>query len=89
MTSLRTSAGMDLTKIAQQFGDDYSSAVENDLARFAEKNWIEHSGSLVKLTTNGKLYADHIASELFVEYRAQYLIMRVLRYGSRKFLYFF
>lgn len=67
MTSLRTSAGMDLAKIGQQFGDDYCTAVENDLARFAEKDWIAYSGSLVKLTTNGKLYADHIASELFVE----------------------
>lgn len=67
MTSLRTAGGMDLGKISEQFGNDYCSAIENDLAKFAENNWLELSGSLVKLTTNGKLYADHIASELFVE----------------------
>lgn len=67
MTSLRTAGGMDLGKISERFGNDYCSAIENDLAKFAENNWLEQSGSLVKLTTNGKLYADHIASELFVE----------------------
>lgn len=67
MTSLRTAKGMDLAKISQQFGSNYRSAVEHDLAKIAENNWIEYNGSIVKLTTNGKLYADHIASGLFVE----------------------
>ena len=66
MTSLRTAAGMNLEKITEKFGTAYRSEIENDLARFAENNWIDQSDSLVTLTRNGKLYADHIASGLFV-----------------------
>ena len=67
MTSLRTAKGMDLQRISDTFGDNYSSAIGNELEKFAENNWISQNGSVVTLTTTGKLYADHIASGLFVE----------------------
>ena len=67
MTSLRTAAGMDLDKVSAGFGSNYRSVIENELSKFSENNWVDQKGPLVTLTTTGKLYADHIASELFVE----------------------
>jgi oxygen-independent coproporphyrinogen-3 oxidase len=66
MTSLRTSKGMDLDKIADQFGSDYSNEIKNNLDVFTEKNWILIKDQQIILTTDGKLFADHIASELFI-----------------------
>jgi oxygen-independent coproporphyrinogen-3 oxidase len=66
MTSLRTSKGMSLQKITERFGSDYSNEVRNGLEPFADKNWINLKDQIVTLTTDGKLFADHIASELFI-----------------------
>ena len=66
MTSLRTSKGMSLQKITERFGSDYSNEVRNGLKPFADKNWINLNDQIVTLTTDGKLFADHIASELFI-----------------------
>ena len=66
MTSLRTSKGMSLQKITERFGSDYSNEVRDGLDPFADKNWINLKEQIVTLTTDGKLFADHIASELFI-----------------------
>jgi oxygen-independent coproporphyrinogen-3 oxidase len=66
MTSLRTSKGMSLKKITERFGSDYSNEVRDGLESFADKNWINLKDQIVTLTTDGKLFADHIASELFI-----------------------
>jgi oxygen-independent coproporphyrinogen-3 oxidase len=66
MTSLRTSKGMDLNKIKDQFGSDYANEIKNNLEPLTEKNWILMNEELITLTTDGKLFADHIASELFI-----------------------
>jgi oxygen-independent coproporphyrinogen-3 oxidase len=66
MTSLRTSKGMSLQKITEHFGSDYSKEVRNGLDPFADKNWINLNDQIVTLTTDGKLFADHISSELFI-----------------------
>ena len=66
MTSLRTSKGISLQKITERFGSDYSNEVRDGLEPFADKNWINLNDQIVTLTTDGKLFADHIASELFI-----------------------
>lgn len=66
MTSLRTSKGMDLNKISDQFGSDYSNEIKSNLEVFNEKNWLLIKNNEITLTTEGKLFADHIASELFI-----------------------
>lgn len=66
MTSLRTSKGMDLNKIKDQFGSDYANEIKNNLDVFSENNWILIKDQRIILTTDGKLFADHIASELFI-----------------------
>jgi len=66
MTSLRTSKGMDLQKITDRFGSDYSNEIKDGLEPFIDKSWIIFKDQIITLTTDGKLFADHIASELFI-----------------------
>ncbi len=67
MTSLRTNLGMNISKIHQEFGEEYAGRTEQQLDRFIEKNWITINNHVVVLTRTGKLFADYIASELFFE----------------------
>jgi oxygen-independent coproporphyrinogen-3 oxidase len=66
MTSLRTSKGMNLKVISEKFGSDYSNEIYRGLEGFLEKKWINMDEQLVTLTKEGKLFADHIASDLFL-----------------------
>jgi len=64
MTSLRTIWGLELSRlnaIAKGASDELVKAAES----FFEKGWIQQSNDVIILTRDGKLYADHIASELF------------------------
>ncbi len=67
MTSLRTMWGMDLNKIKNDFGPDYKSEIEKSLIPFIANNSITQKENSVVLTRHGKLFADHIAGELFLE----------------------
>jgi len=64
MTSLRTSWGLDLDKL-----NGIASASANHLQKaatdFFDKGWLSQRNKIIYLTETGKLYADHIASELF------------------------
>ena len=66
MTSLRTSKGMDLEKISKNFGSDYATEIRGSLEPLIDKNWIIDKDQVIILTREGKLFADHIASELFI-----------------------
>ena len=68
MTSLRTSKGMDLNLISQRFHNDYNSQILESMEPFFEKEWVIINDRKVTLSKEGKLFADHIASELFVEF---------------------
>ncbi len=64
MTSLRTSWGLDLDKlngIASASADHLQKAAID----FFDKGWLSQQNKIIYLTQTGKLYADHIASELF------------------------
>jgi oxygen-independent coproporphyrinogen-3 oxidase len=67
MTSLRTKWGMSLQYIAERFGIELASRVKEEAALFFEKEWLKTNENTIYLTASGKLYADHIASELFIE----------------------
>ncbi|HXI00929.1 MAG TPA: radical SAM family heme chaperone HemW [Sphingobacteriaceae bacterium] len=67
MTSLRTIWGLDLNRVETDFGKDYRKMTENSLQVFFEKNQVSRNGNIITLTTAGKLFADHIAAELFIE----------------------
>jgi oxygen-independent coproporphyrinogen-3 oxidase len=67
MTSLRTKWGMNLNEIESRFGSDYKAQIEEDLQPFVEENHIILDNNVATLTSQGKLFADRISSELFVE----------------------
>jgi len=66
MTSLRTMWGTDLHKIKIDFGKDFLEETQHNLRGFEDKDWLVTDGNNIKLSQNGKLFADHIASELFI-----------------------
>ena len=66
MTSLRTSKGTDIAKIRADFGEQYAAEITSALEQFADKGWFTIKDTTITLTKAGKLFADRIASELFV-----------------------
>lgn len=64
MTALRTIWGLHLEKL-----DEIAAGSATELLQaannFFERNWITQKDDILFLTQTGKLYADHIASELF------------------------
>lgn len=66
MTSLRTMWGTDLEKIKTDFGADFLEETNRNLKAFEDKDWLVIQDDQIKLSENGKLFADHIASELFI-----------------------
>lgn len=67
MTSLRTMWGMDLMKIEKNFGANYRIRVENELSPHQKSGHISINNGVIYLTSKGKLFADRIASDLFVD----------------------
>lgn len=66
MTSLRTMWGTNLTKIEADFGKLFKADTLKNIVPFLERNWLIHQDDHLTLTPDGKLFADHIASELFL-----------------------
>lgn len=66
MTSLRTMEGIDLIKIRNEFGDDVYHQICKTASTFSPGKAIVDNMHLV-LTRNGKLFADGLAAELFVD----------------------
>lgn len=66
MTSLRTIWGLDLGHIEKEYGRDYRMLTENSIQQFLEKDQVSRNSDIFTLSTAGKLFADHIASELFI-----------------------
>lgn len=64
MTSLRTMWGLDLIKL-NQIAKGASDELLKEAPEFFEREWITQKDQIIFLTQKGKLYADHIASELF------------------------
>lgn len=65
MTALRTQWGIQRDVVGKKFGEDALSHLEEKLLRVKSNSWIADNGTQILLTDAGKLFADHIASELF------------------------
>ncbi|NND31770.1 MAG: radical SAM family heme chaperone HemW [Saprospiraceae bacterium] len=65
MTGLRTKWGCN-GKDLVVFGSHYESHFLNQLIPFKNQGWLVEKDGVFTLTTAGKLFADHIASELFI-----------------------
>lgn len=64
MTSLRTMWGLNLNKL-EAIASGASALLSKEAEPFVAKNWLIRNADVFTLTTTGKLYADHIAAELF------------------------
>ena len=65
MTSLRTMEGLDLKKIENDFGENFHSKLKDASIKWQNGNkLVSHNSNLI-LTTEGKLFADGIAADLF------------------------
>jgi oxygen-independent coproporphyrinogen-3 oxidase len=58
--------GMDLSKILADFGPPILNEVENGLKKWLDNQSITVENNIVKLNAKGKLFADQIASDLFI-----------------------
>ena len=65
MTSLRTMWGTDLQKVAS-YGKVFLEDTSKNIKPFIECDWLKTEGNKIILTAEGKLFADYIASELFL-----------------------
>lgn len=66
MTSLRTMWGTDLLKIERDYGKPFLADTLKAIKPFLERQWLTNRDDRLVLTQQGKLFADYIASELFV-----------------------
>jgi oxygen-independent coproporphyrinogen-3 oxidase len=64
MTSLRTMWGLDLNKL-NTIAAGASDVLLKSAQNFFDSEWVREESRIIYLTQKGKLYADHIASELF------------------------
>jgi oxygen-independent coproporphyrinogen-3 oxidase len=67
MTSLRTSEGLNLEIISNQFGEKSMNELEKNATRHLQNGSITREGKKIRLTKKGKLLADGIAADLFFE----------------------
>ncbi len=65
MTSLRTMWGADINYIEKKFGNDFKQNLLQKARIFLDKNWLSIENDHLLLSRQGKLFADHIAAELF------------------------
>jgi oxygen-independent coproporphyrinogen III oxidase len=65
MTALRTIEGIDLEKVNQEFGEEYSKMLLKKSGKYTRALQLQETHSTLILTKAGKLFADGIAADLF------------------------
>lgn len=65
MTSLRTVEGLSLENVSNNFGKQYTDALQKNSKRYIDSLKLENINSNLILTREGKLFADGIAADLF------------------------
>jgi oxygen-independent coproporphyrinogen-3 oxidase len=66
MTRLRTIFGVRIDEIKTTFGENFKLHFLSKVREFEAKNWILVENESYKLTSEGKVLADHLASELML-----------------------
>jgi oxygen-independent coproporphyrinogen-3 oxidase len=66
MTSLRTMEGADVDVIERRFGVGPAGELIKNSMKFIERGWMTSDNHKLVLTSDGKLFADGIAAELFL-----------------------
>ncbi|RPE13828.1 radical SAM family heme chaperone HemW [Chitinophaga lutea] len=65
MISLRTEAGCNLDTVAERFGVEKQRQLHAAGKEFIEKGWMREEGAALRLTREGKFFADGIAAAMF------------------------
>jgi oxygen-independent coproporphyrinogen-3 oxidase len=65
MISLRTIEGINLNRLEKDFGYEERRRIEKEIQKFVSDGWIQIDSSSARLTKEGMLRADGIASDLF------------------------
>ena len=65
MTSLRTMWGCNLKKVRREWGEELAGNIKDQAQPYIDKGWVEAKQGGLFLTRSGKLFADHIAGNLF------------------------
>jgi len=66
MTSLRTADGLDTRHVASAFGISYLEGLEKGLDPYLHSGHLQKKNHIITLTGQGMLFADKIASDLFI-----------------------
>jgi oxygen-independent coproporphyrinogen-3 oxidase len=66
MTGLRTKWGIDLGTLLKDYKYDISNLFREDIKYWVSLDWVVIKDSNMRLTDEGMLFADHIASTLFM-----------------------
>lgn len=65
MISLRTAAGCNLERVSLKFGQEKSLQLLAAGREFIEKGWMQQEDTMLRLTHEGKFFADGIAAAMF------------------------
>ena len=65
-TSLRTIWGIDKNIIKKRYGDEIKSHFLKEIKKWETKKYIDSKSTIYTLTSKGKVFADSIASDLFI-----------------------
>ena len=66
LTGLRTKWGCDLNEIEKMVGTQWQDANKAVLNKYFSRGFLQNNNQLLTLTKEGKLFADRIASDLFL-----------------------
>lgn len=66
ITRLRTIFGLGIEEIKTTFGKNFENHFLTKVQEMQAQNWIHYENNYFKLTTSGKVMADHIACELMI-----------------------
>lgn len=67
MTSLRTIEGLDISFVSQKFGAVTGEQLQHTSRKYLDSGKLLFTNNHIRLTNEGKLFADGIAADLFVD----------------------
>ncbi|GAB3916585.1 radical SAM family heme chaperone HemW [Larkinella terrae] len=67
LTGIRTKWGCDLRELTKLVGADFQVLRRTELQKLQEQGWLSLENYVLTLTPTGKLFADRVAAELFVD----------------------
>lgn len=66
MTSLRTAEGLDLIHVDHKFGTEAVKHINTTIQKYRDSGKVKLNQAALQLTSEGKLFADGIAADLFL-----------------------